>query len=352
VANFPSTFEALGRRWLVTGRGNGGFVVRPWDDATRGFVAVPLGQDAFSAMTVARDANRVVGFWSPNAGETIVQAKTIDLTAPMQDLTGVVLPFVPRLNHNVSIAPFKDPANETGADSEIVVNGAAPTSDRPHWTAKDDASLAYFRRDIDHGLYTEASTTAEMLAAITLAEDLDTRLLWCHDGTDLDLQLVKLLRPCDVVLLECYRSTAETLAQSKARWSDNLSALLSACGNLVGLIAQDYDMGGVGPAELWSVQDTLDACEAIAEMVNTSVRIILIAPFEIQRANGADAHPDLLAIVKRWVAATPGVAELRPVNAAPTPTPRPPGPKPTPKPQPTPVLRFLAPARAFGSKAA
>lgn len=330
----PSTFEALGRRWLTYARGNGGFAIRPWDDARHGHIVVPLGTDAFDPTGVSGDdPSHVVACWSPNPSDSALFSKTVDLTAALVDLPAVVT-FGARLNHRVSIAPFKDTQNRVGADSGVVVNGAAPTSKQPQWVATDDASMAFFRRGVDKGLYTEASTVEEMTAAIALAEQHETRLAWCHDGSDLDLLLVKMLRPFDQVWLECYPVAGETDAQSASRYFANLDTLLNVCGNQIGIIAPDYDAGGVGVNELRTVQQTLRALTVIPDLLNHSIQVVTLAIFEIDRGNGADAHPELMTWAIEAVAATPGVPDLPPVTSSPAPQPTPPAPKPTPSPTP------------------
>jgi hypothetical protein len=314
----PSWFEALGRSWLCVGRPEGGFVLRHADDASRGFIIVPLGLDAFGPTVVpGDDPDHVIALWSNNPAESAIFATTVDLTSAMSDLTApVVIPDVPPLNHPVSIGPFKDPYAMTDADSEIVVNGALPSSTRPRWVATDPASLQAFRWiiDLERGLYSEASTPDEIRAAKALAKARQTRILWCHDGTDVDRELLRYLDKWDVPLLECYRTKAETLAQSIARWRANRDALRAAWPNLYALDPMDYAQGGAPPDELWTEQEVLDALAPIPAMVNEDPRCASVNPFEILRANGASAHQGLMTWTRRLIAASPGPAKFLPVE--------------------------------------
>lgn len=84
----PSTFVANGRRWLLYARGNGGCVVRPWEDASEGYIVVPEGQNSFSPTAIPGDTDTdVIVCWSPNAAETVIQAAVVNLTGPTQPLT-------------------------------------------------------------------------------------------------------------------------------------------------------------------------------------------------------------------------------------------------------------------------
>jgi hypothetical protein len=97
----PFTFEAVGRRWLGLGR-PGGFVIRPWDDATKGYIVVPESQYAYGPCAVpGDDPQHVIAFWSRNPGETAIMAQTVNLTAPMQDLTP--MQPVPAFTHNIAV---------------------------------------------------------------------------------------------------------------------------------------------------------------------------------------------------------------------------------------------------------
>lgn len=99
--NFPSTFVANGRRWLVYARGVGGFVIRPWEDATKGFIIVPAGQVAFGPTVIpGDDDSHVIAFWGANAAETAIMAFTQDLNTPMVDIE----PAPP-----VTVPPFSNP---------------------------------------------------------------------------------------------------------------------------------------------------------------------------------------------------------------------------------------------------
>lgn len=205
-------------------------------------------------------------------------------------------------NHPVLIAPFKDPDKQSGARYRI-----------------DDGSL---------GIYTEAAIPLPVFQA-----NPQTRVIFVHDAPT-KWPLPSGARPFDLPGLEFYRLKTETLAQSVARWTSELTALLADWPGDVLVVPMFYCQGGAAgstnPPETWTVEEVLDGLRSLSGLVNQSQRIKVIAPFAYNRANGITAHPELMQAWTRLLAAGRDV-ELTPVVVD---TPHQP---PTPKPQTPPV---------------
>lgn len=169
----------------------------------------------------------------------------------------------------------------------------------------------------------------------------DQRLVIAHDGLS-DWALPAGLRLWDLPLLELYRTPAETLLQSAARWVRQVQALLHMWNGDVGVIPMFYCQGGVAggtPPEFWAVADVLEGLTWLSQVVNLSPRIKVIAPFAYNRANGITAHPELRQAFAALLAAAAdaGPATLLPISSPPAPAPHAPAPHPKPQPAPTPA---------------
>jgi len=341
-ADVTFAVDAAGARWLAGYVAGWGLCAWPWGSGPGCFgrCLSTDGRDYYPDLDRSTGVLRVASAeYADNSGLRLYEFSA-DLTmarrnggewftTPLVDLfqPPAAVPTVPALNHRISIVPFKDPQGDTHADAEVVVNRAAQQRERPCWVAEDSVDCA---KGQILGIYTEASTRAALARAIGVAQSLHVRVAFCHDGTDLDRELVAHLRPCDQVWLECYRTKAETLAQSIARWSSNLAQLRTVWSSAIGLIPQEYNQGGIGADEVWTTQESLEACAAVPTLANSCPQVVTIAPFEYLRANGIIAHPALRIWLDALIAATPGVPELAPID--------PPPPPPNPVHPPVPVF--------------
>lgn len=270
----PSAFEALGQLWLATGTPEGGFIIRPWSDASQGYIVVPKGQNAFGpCVVIGNDANHVIAFWSPNAGETAVNALTVDLTAPMQPLLTPPLQPTFTFHNRLLIAPFKDP---TG------LSGQPP--------------IESFGRVIE---------TEGELGSIPA----DVRIIFIYDAPGRPV-IPHGLPSWALFLVELYRLKSETLSQSVARWMRNVTWALAQWPGDLGVIPQMYGQGGPPPDELWTVPELLEGLAWLSEIVNLDSRIKVSAPFAYDRKNGIIVHPELQVAFSNMVAASPGVPVL------------------------------------------
>lgn len=233
---------------------------------------------------------------------TCVWQFTVDdlLTLPPQSAPDVSFQFT----HPVLVAPFKDPDH------------AVPVHYR-----MEDGSL---------GLYTEAIDPLITIAAASLQ---GKRALIAHDTAASWQVPLDVLRPWDVLFLECYLVKGETLAQSVARWKQQMRALLDACRNDVGVIPMFYCQGGAPPDELWTITEVLDGLRHLSDVVNVSPRVKVVAPFAYERANGITAHPELQRALTVLIAASNADAVTLTPIGDPLPTPKP-VPPPTPPPAP------------------
>jgi len=227
--------------------------------------------------------------WSSTQGEapgTNVNM-VVDLSQPPVPLVPPVVVPTFSFQHPVLVAPFKDPAGTAGSPAEVVVNQSGQSANRPYIAASD--SLGGPFKGMMDGIYSEAINPAQDLKT---AEGLKTRLVLAHDATT-PWTVPAGLRSCDLPSIELYLSTAETLAQSVARWHQQAQDLLAQWPGSVGVIPMFYCAGNAPPNELFTVQQVCDGLQHLSEVVNLSPRIILIMPFEYDRANGIVAHPEL-----------------------------------------------------------
>jgi hypothetical protein len=284
--------------------------------------------------------------WSPNQADTDPQTLTLTLAAlAALPKVGDVSPAEPvtfaPFDHPVLVAVFKDPNGESGAPAEIVVNKTAQTAHRPYFMAEDGGGP--FQGEL-LGVYSESSTNP--IAALQVAERLNTRLLLCHDSPE-QWTLPSGLRRFDIPLVELYRYAGETLTQARMRWVSTLQSVLAQWPGDVGVAPQFYCMSRPDGGELWPIADVLDGLRPLTSLVNLSPRIKVVAPFSWQRGNGIVAHPELRAAFASLLQASPGLPTLTPIVTAPPPAPHP---KPTPAPPapaPKPATRFPA-ARLYG----
>ena len=236
-----------------------------------------------------------------------IQIYDVDLTALTTNLTQTnvppqpVIPSIPAITHPCTITPFAQvgqPSTPGSIGVRTLVSGEQV------WVASS-APLCWPSTGLA-GVFSEA---ADITADLALAVAHNTRLMWLHDGTA-TMPIPAALRPsCDVLGLECYLAAGETLAQSVARWTANLTALLLLWPGQVALIAQGYTMLGA-----WTEEQVLDCQPSYSNLANTDPRIIAVCHFCFGRADAILSLPTVLA---RFVAASPGPAVLNPVNPQP-----------------------------------
>lgn len=339
---YPQPMDVGGRLWLGYHTGSQ-LVLHPFD-SLQGY-AFPVG---FYPRFRALDATRVAIVWAVDAADTPAAAgvQIVDVTsAPTVNLTPAPAPVVFSFSHPVLVAPYKDPAGQTTAPVEIVVNQTGQTANRPYFVASDSLGGPFVGPRL--GVYTEALDPAAGILA-----NPDTRVVVCHDAPDaFPVATLAELRPWDLPLLELYLEVGETLQQSTVRWTQNLSDLLADWPGDVGVDLMFYCEGGAPPNELFTVAQVLDGLRLLSNLVNASPRVKLIACFEYERANGITGHPELADAFTSLLAAASaaGLAALTPIGeptSAPLPSPAPvPGPDPVSPPEPVrPVVLTPYPA--------
>lgn len=276
--------------WLYLYQAVSGALLLQIVGSTLGWIVAPP-QDTFQVDYVVLP-NTVRVFWSTSPGESpwTVRVQDIDIQSETQDLTDAAQPpLIFTFNHPVIIAPFKDPQGLTMAPMEILVNQNGQTKNRPCFAASDTLHVPMIGPL--EGIYTEASDPTDI---INLANDLNTRVLVCHD-TPADWIIPSgLLRSSDIPMLECYPTLAETPAQSGARWKRQMQALLAVWTNDIGLVLPFYCFGQAPPNELFTVAYIKECLRMLNDVWNLSPQIKVLAPFEFQRANGITAHVELL----------------------------------------------------------
>jgi hypothetical protein len=330
-----------GQWWIAYYNGQKGIVLHPFASAERAFSILPIG-DGWHAIG-ARSATvlRIAISRTPGEGPGDVWGYDIDVTTGVavplpfgtQSQEVVTLPFMlmSEINpappvtlplfafaHPVLVVPYKDPAGTSGAPAEILVNQNDQRVVRPLFVAEDTLASTWLGSLL--GIYTEGANPA---AAIAAATQRSTRVLWCQDNADL-FSVPTGLRPYDIVLMQTYRykEHGETLQQALARWRRDVTIMLQTWAGDCGIVPQFYCMGY--PTEVLTVGEVLETQDYLSELVNTSARIKVIAPFAYQRANGITGHAELeQSYVNLLRAAPPGVVLL------PVPPPVPPNPQPT-----------------------
>ncbi len=253
----------------------------------------------------------------------IVWATLDELRAlPIIEEPSLIYPTIDTFMHPVSIAPFKDPYGTSGADSEVVIDGAAQSVKRPAWVGFDiDGGTGAIQRAYKAGtllgIFASDTGPRGIDAARPLADKLGTRIAWLHDGRDAG-HIPSALHAWDQVWIEQYRYLDETLNDAIGRWIyAEQAALMSPCTDL-GIVPMYYGV--------LSDQDTVDAIAAGLQVVNTNPRWRVIAPFEYERSNGITGRPAIREMYSRTLAAsTMGVPKWAPM-------PKPPKPPDPPKP--------------------
>jgi len=229
-------------------------------------------------------------------------------------------PTVAPFTHRVRISPFKDLDGTSGADSEIVIDGASQAIPRPCWVGFDrDGGTTAIDRACQTGtllgIAAEGFGTRGYDHGRAYADKLQTRLAWWSDGPQM-VSPPSGLNPWDQVWQECYvfKEFGETLAQAVQRWKWVLQMSLNSPCQVVGIIPQYFTRG------LFTEQETVNIIAAGLELVNGSSRIQEIAPFEYSRANGITGVPALREMFNRCLAAS-----VQGIPAFPAPFPPQPG---------------------------
>ncbi len=213
----------------------------------------------------------------------------------------IVYPVLPDFTHAVSVAPFKDLQGTSGADSEVVIDGAVSVAPRPAWAGFDlnGGSTAIDRLSLLGrlvGIFAEDYGPRGIDAARKKADALHCRVAWLHDGNDPAPIPVDWLKPWDQVWVREYREVGESLEQARREWSAaREAALLTHCADL-GLVPMYY-----GP---FSDQETVEIIAAGLDPVNTNPRWKVIAPFEYDRTNGITGRPALQEMFTRTLRAS------------------------------------------------
>jgi hypothetical protein len=267
-----------GNVWLCYWSPQTNTVVLHISGQTDGYELTTPGQLAYNRdMVVANGELRVC--WSTTQGEapTDIVTLVIDTTQPR-------VPLVP-------VTPVTQPS----------FHFTHPVRVRPFFASGSGVPDIF-----TDGVYTEAPDLPQPMPA--------DRLLLGHDSPA-DWALPAGLRSYDIPLLECYRTTAETLSASVARWHRQLSSLLEQWPHTCGVIPMFYCQGGAPPHELWTVQEVLDGLGALSYLVNLSPRVVELAPFAYQRANGIVAHAELQVAFHNLLSAesAAGSATLPPI---------------------------------------
>lgn len=241
----------------------------------------------------------------------------IDFNSPRRDLRQVtpVQPTIPTFlfDHPVLIAPFKD-------------QGQGGTQYR-----MEDGSL---------GLYVEKPELID--SVIAQAEVQHTRVLCGHDSPDVWTPPTS-LREWDIPFIELYGIKGEAVSNTVERWRRNTFSLLASLEGTqqCGVIPMFYLQFNPDTGKwLWTEQEALEFLNHLSEIVNISPRIVVIAPFAYERANGITGFPATLGVAfnNLKAAATPGVI-LVPIPGQPTIPPKPISPNPQPPTTPYPAAR-------------
>jgi hypothetical protein len=263
---------------------------------------------------------RVVGgrlliAWSTTQGEALGTNAivAVDMSKPLQPL--VPTPVVPTFsfNHPVIVAPFKDPQGATAAPMEVVVNQNQQTKTRPAFGAED--SILQVLPGQLQGVYSENTASPE--TPLTIAQDLRTRLVLCHDAQSIWTPPPG-LRPYDIPCVELYLLVGESAASAYTRWVHNVDAVLNAWRySTIAVVPMFYCEGGAPPNETFTVAQVCDALQYLSQIVNSSSRITVILPFEYLRANGITGHPELQQAFDNLEAAAKaaGLATLPPISS-------------------------------------
>jgi hypothetical protein len=267
----------------------------------------------FVRMTVNRVGNQVaISIIKPGGAPALIlqtsMTELITLPVIQPAPPSVSLPTISKFLHPVLVAPFKDPTHASGQPVSMEELGVllTPRDPVPSPLPKGQRLTYYW--------------------------DQPTRPV-----------VPPWLRPWDLFGFEFYREVYETLQETVDRWRVNLLNVLSDWTGSLFVIPQFYCQGAPPPNELWTVQQVVDALIYLTPLVNLSPRIQVVAPFCWDRLNGMTAHPELREMLKRVVAASPGLPTLPEI-----PLPPPPPPTPVPQEPSMPQLTFsLVPLKTF-----
>jgi hypothetical protein len=359
-ARFTSGSVAGNRALCQWDRGTNALVVYPWQATPPELTGYKLsvGVDEHHDIGYHHSGNYLIAT-GVNLGETQIRIYELnlvnqefrlngggwqDLVPTRLDTAQITIPtFI--FNHDVTLAVFKDLDGDSGSPAEILVNQQDQMVARPYFMAEDTMDGETQGELL--GIYSEAVDPSYV---VDLANQFETRVLLGHDSvSDWDLPQ---LPPWSIPAIELYPSEQETAAQSAERWHRQIQSLLNQWPGDVGVIPAFYCMGGAPPDELFPVSHIIEGLHHLQDIVNTSHRIKVIAPFAFDRANGIVAHDELMDAWKNLVSACPRLAMLTPVGEpvppepgpgpgpGPGPEPIPPNPEPGPEPEPMPTLPF------------
>lgn len=217
----------------------------------------------------------------------------------------IVYPTVAPFTRRVRISPYKDLKGISGADSEVVIDGAdSAAAGRQAWVGPGP------NRDAGPILRAHANGTLLGIAAEgidpdglawtrALANQLKTRIAWWSDGFNL-IPAPTMLRSWDQVWQELYvfREHGETLAQAIVRWGQTRALLQASPCVVKGGIPQFFDR------QLLSEQETVDIIAAGLTFINDSEGYNEVAPFEFDRTNGITGIASIRCMFNRALAAS------------------------------------------------
>ncbi len=183
---------------------------------------------------------------------------------------------------------------------------------------------------------------------IRYAQQLHTRVFYAHDAPEAYPAIaLRMLRPWDVPMVQCYLEPHESVDDAHARWWAHLGDLLAVWPGTVGVLVQTY-------TKQWTMAPEVvaDALPYLVSLVNRAPpRVGLVAAFAWWRADGCigpcwtdpDTHavrcpsPLLAATVRTLAAAAPRPFVFPAI----------PGPPPPPPPPPPPVVASRSLALLF-----
>jgi len=252
------------------------------------------------------DAAQVALTLSPGEAPSTIQLVDIQLgTGVMPISRPIVYPPVVPFARRFYLAPFKDLRGVSGSNSEVVIDGAAQQAVRPCWVGQDlDGGWTSVDRANSLGrligICAESRGDLSGYAHVRAkADQLKTRVAWWKDGPD-PLAPPSDLHDWDELWAEWYvfKEHGETLAIALDRWKRELDlALASKCQNLAG-IPQYFTRG------IFSDQETVDIIGAALDFFrNATPRLVILAPFEYDRANGITGNVACAEMYRRTLAA-------------------------------------------------
>lgn len=169
------------------------------------------------------------------------------------------------------------------------------TSDTPESLWPTDGSLA--------GLFTETRDPIALQAVYDRCAAHGIRPAVLFDGFTYQPPVVP-VPPWGRILVEMYLIKGLALAQCAQKWYwDGVEA--QKAGVQIGIAAMGYTQN------LFTEQEVLNCQPHYADILNTSPQYAMISHFALGRGN---AIPSLREVLHRFMKATPGHAELLPVN--------------------------------------